>query len=180
MFPCEAQVAAAFQQSDNKQLGAERDELVVIEFSVTVRNGQHGAIVMMLSVTVWSCTDRWSVCWTLLTAGAQRQTWLMSAAPQQNAHFLNWPPDEPRRNHLPEVINQHVNFATLMRITMFWRNQSVWQRRFNAPWQADEACEHMRSSFENFHPTNNSLWCLVHFANQTSCKLKSEWLWAEL
>ena len=29
-----------------------KDELVVIEFLVTVRNGEHGLIVMMLSVTV--------------------------------------------------------------------------------------------------------------------------------
>ena len=39
------------------------DELVGIEFLVTVRHWEHGLIVMTLSVTVWSQTDRWSVCW---------------------------------------------------------------------------------------------------------------------
>lgn len=42
-----------------------KDELVVIEFLVTVRNGEHGLIVMMLSVTVWSRTDGWRVCWAV-------------------------------------------------------------------------------------------------------------------
>lgn len=50
MFPTEyeAEVTSAFQQSDNKQ----QDEAAVIEFLVTVRNGEHGLMVMMLSVTV--------------------------------------------------------------------------------------------------------------------------------
>lgn len=60
MFPAEyeVEVTLAFQRSDNKQLWEER-WLVVIEFSVTVRNEAHGLIVMMLSVSVWSCSDRY-------------------------------------------------------------------------------------------------------------------------
>lgn len=57
----------SLQLSSNLTTNSSRwkDELVVIEFLVTVRNGEHGLIVMMSSVTVWSRTDRWSVCWTL-------------------------------------------------------------------------------------------------------------------
>lgn len=53
MFPTEyeAEVTSAFQQSNDNSSGW-KNELVVIEFSVTVRNGEHGLIVMMLSVTL--------------------------------------------------------------------------------------------------------------------------------
>lgn len=47
----------AFQRCDQQTAIGWKDELVVMEFLVTVRNGERGLIVMMLSVTVRSCTD---------------------------------------------------------------------------------------------------------------------------
>lgn len=63
---------SAFQQSDNKQLWLERWTRPEKSVPVTLRNGPLQLIVMMVSVTVWSQADKWSVSWRFEQALKQK------------------------------------------------------------------------------------------------------------
>lgn len=63
---------SAFQQSDNKQLRLERWTRPEKSAPVTLRDGPLQLIVMMVSLTVWSRADKWSVSWRFEQALKQK------------------------------------------------------------------------------------------------------------
>lgn len=63
---------SAFQPSDNKQLRLERWTRPEKSVPVTLRDGPLQLIVMMVSVTVWSRADKWSVSWRFEQALEQK------------------------------------------------------------------------------------------------------------
>lgn len=85
---------SAFQQSDNKQLWLERWTHPEKSVPVTLRDGPLQLRVMMVSVTVWSRADKWSVSWRFEQALKQKHDFPNYEQPRmtsdtETSHSLN-------------------------------------------------------------------------------------------
>lgn len=125
---------------------------------MTVRNGERWLIVMMLSVTVWSCTDRWSVCPSFWRRASERRRRYGGG---RNADFQTCIFNAPGRNHFWDDTDQYADFVTLTSINafrridsnvlqVFWRTENESEGQFNTNWQADctrKSVQHMSGCF---------------------------------